>query len=91
MIKVMLCRLEQCLGTFTMLLVEGSSETRLSRHLHSHVQSRQFRKYKRSEGNLFLKKIQNLVYISKMLRETAEKSFFSETITSELVSLNCLY
>ena len=33
----MLCRLEQCLGTFTMLLVEGSFETGLFRHLSNYV------------------------------------------------------
>ena len=37
MIKVMWCRFEQCLGTFTMLLVEGSSEKGLFRHLSNHV------------------------------------------------------
>ena len=30
-------RFEQCLGTFTMLFVEGSSETRLFRHLSNYV------------------------------------------------------
>ena len=37
MIKVLWCRFQQCLGTFTMLLVEGSSEIGLFRHLSNHV------------------------------------------------------
>ena len=37
MIKVMSCRFQQCLGRFTMLLVEGSSKTELFRHLSNHV------------------------------------------------------
>ena len=37
MIKMLWCRFEQCLGTFTMLLVEGSSETGLFRHLSRNV------------------------------------------------------
>ena len=37
MIKVMLCRFEQCLDTFTMLVVQGSSETELFRHLSNHA------------------------------------------------------
>ena len=37
MIKSMWCRSEPCSGTFTMLLVEGSCETGLFRHLSNHV------------------------------------------------------
>ena len=37
LIKVLWCRFQQCLGTFTMLLVEGSSGTGLFRHLHDYV------------------------------------------------------
>ena len=33
MIKVLWCRFQQCLDTFTMLLFEGASETGLFRHL----------------------------------------------------------
>ena len=35
--KGLWCRFQQSLGTFTMLLVEGSSETALFRHLSNHV------------------------------------------------------
>ena len=36
MIKGLWCRIQQCLGTFFMLLVEVSSETGLFRHLSNH-------------------------------------------------------
>ena len=35
--KGLWCRLQHCLRTFTMFLVEGSSETWLFRHLSNHV------------------------------------------------------
>ena len=37
MIKVLLCRFQQCLGTFTILLVKATSETGLFRHSSDHV------------------------------------------------------
>ena len=37
MIKVLWCRFQKCLCTFTMLLVERSSEARLFRHLSNHI------------------------------------------------------
>ena len=37
MIKVTWCRFEQCLGRFTMLLVEESYETGLLRHLSNNI------------------------------------------------------
>ena len=37
MIKVLWCKLQRCLCMFTMLLVEGSSETRFFRHLSDYV------------------------------------------------------
>ena len=37
MIKVMLCRFEQCFDTFTMLIVEKYSEMGLFRHLSNDV------------------------------------------------------
>ena len=36
-VKMASCSFEQCLGTFTLLLVEGTSETGLFRHLSKHV------------------------------------------------------
>ena len=44
-------RLQQCFNPFAMLSIEGSSETRLFRHLSDHVfQSRYFEKYICYEG-----------------------------------------
>ena len=37
MIKVLWCRFQQCLGTFTILLVKGSSKLRLLTHLYDYV------------------------------------------------------
>ena len=54
MVKVLSSRLQQCLGSFTMLLVERSSETGRFTHLSNHVFERpQFRKYIGYEGHLF--------------------------------------
>ena len=74
-----------------MLFVEGSSETRLFRHLSNHVfWSPEFRKYIGYEGHLFLKKFQNLMYISEMERKIEQGFFVSEITVSELIALNCL-
>ena len=46
MVKVLSSTLQQCLGPFTMLLVEGTSETGFLRHLSNHLlRSPYFRKY----------------------------------------------
>ena len=37
MVKVLSFRFQQCFGPFTMLVIEGSSETKLLRHLCNHV------------------------------------------------------
>ena len=37
MIKVLAFRFQQYVGAITMLLVEGSSETELARHLSDHI------------------------------------------------------
>ena len=56
MIKLLSCRSQQCLGPFTLLLFEGSSETRLFRQLSNHVFcSSKFSKYISYEGHLFFK------------------------------------
>ena len=59
MIKTMWWRCEPCLGTFTMLLVEASSETGLFRHLSNHV----FRV--RNFGNT---KAVRIIFCSKMFK-----------------------
>ena len=37
MIKLLCCRFQKCLDTFTMLFVEGSSQTGIFRHLYDYV------------------------------------------------------
>ena len=59
MIKMLWCRFQQCLGTFTMLFVEGSSEKTLFRHLSDYV----FRV--RNFGNT---KAMRVIFLSKMFK-----------------------
>ena len=92
MIKVMSCKFEQCLGTFTMLLVEESSETLLCRHLSNHVFGvRNFGNTKAMRA-IFLFERFKISARFKRSSKKLRKTFFSpEIIASELVSLNCLY
>ena len=54
MIKVLLCRFQQCLGGFNVFSVKGYSETGLFRHLSIHVfRSPKFRKYIGYQDHLF--------------------------------------
>ena len=56
MIKMLSFRFQQCVGSFTMLLIEGSSEMGLFRHLSNQVlPSPYFRIYISYEGHLFFK------------------------------------
>ena len=48
-------------------------------------------KYISNEGHLFLKNVQNLNDISKMLQNIEEKFFVFQILASELVALYCLY
>ena len=51
---------EQCFGQFSMLLVQGSSETRLLRHLSKNVfRSPQVQKYIPFECDLSFEKVYN--------------------------------
>ena len=51
MVKVLSFLFQQCFAPFTMLLVEGSSETGLFRHLYNHIFRRwQVQKYISYEG-----------------------------------------
>ena len=59
LIKSLWCRFEPCLGTFTMLLLEGSSEAGLFRHLPNHVLRI------RSFGNT---KAVRVIFFSKMFK-----------------------
>ena len=67
-----------------MLLVDGSSETELFRHLSNHLfGDRNIRSTKFMRVNFFLE----MFKISKMLKKIEKRFFASEIIASELVSL----
>ena len=76
MIKVLLCRFEECLGSFTMLLVEASPEPGLFLHLSNHVMRiPYFRKYISYEGHLSFQNVQNFSWTSRMQKKNTEKVF----------------
>ena len=75
-IKVMWCRFQQCLGTFTMLLVEGSSGTGFFRHLSNHVfRVRSFGNTKAMKVISFSKR-SKFQMDSKNAAKSSEKVFF---------------
>ena len=89
-IKVLSCRFRHCLCTFTILLVEASSETRLFRHLSNNVFGAcNFGNTKSYEGHLFFQRVQNFRQISKMQQNIQKKFFVSEIIAYKLVSWSC--
>ena len=74
-----------------MILVEGSSETGLFRHLSNHVFGvRNFGNTK-SMRVIFVSKCSKFNTDLKNFKKSEKKFFVSEIITSELISLNCLY
>ena len=80
------CRFQQCLRTFTMLLVEGSSETRLFRRLSDHVFGvRKFGNTKSMRVIFFFKKFKIYCGFQKCTKKLRKSLFFSEIIASELV------
>ena len=57
MVKMVSSRLQECLGPFTMLLIKGSCETGLFRHLSNQIFQRpQIWQYIGYEGNHFFQK-----------------------------------
>ena len=84
-------RFQQCLGSFTMFLVEGSSETGLFRHLSNHIfRSPSVQKHIIYQGHLlfwkcckFNQDFHNAIKIGKM--------YFSFLFASEHLAINCLY
>ena len=77
MVKVLSSRFQKCLSPFTMLLVEGSSQTLLFGHLSDHVfGSTQFGENIGYQGHIFLENVQNLKSISKMLKKIEKKNIF---------------
>ena len=76
MLKVLLCRLTQCLSPFNMLSFERSSETSIIRYLPNHVfRSPSFRKYVTYEGHLFFPKCSEIDRDFKNVSKKSEKVF----------------
>ena len=76
MIKVLLCRLTQCLSPLNMLSLERSSETCIIRYLPNHVfRSPSFRKYVTYEGHLFLPKCSKFKVGFRNIPTKSEKFF----------------
>ena len=73
-IKVIWCRFQQCLGTFTMLLFEGSSKMGFFRHLSNHV----FRV--RSFGNAKAMKVISFSKRSKFQMDSKNAAKSSEKV-----------
>ena len=91
MIKLLWCRFQQCLCTFTMLLVTWSSETRLFRRLSDHVfKVRDSRNTKSMRVIFFFSKYLTFIAHFKYGVKNSEKFFFSDIIGFGLVSLNCV-
>ena len=77
---------------FTILLVKGSSETGLFRHISNYVFAvRNFENTKAMKVIFFFQNVENFSQTSKKQQKNPKKFFVSEIIPSELVSLNCLY
>ena len=73
-----------------MLSVERFSQMEHSRQISNHVfRSRLIPKYINYDGHLFMKNLQNLMYISKMHKDIEKNIIVSEINPSELVALNC--
>ena len=82
---------QQSLGTFTMLLAAGFSEIGYFRNLSDYVFGiRNFGNTK-SMRVIFVSKCSKFNTDLKNFKESEKKFFVSEIITSELISLNCLY
>ena len=76
MIKVLLCRLTQCLSPLNMLSLERSSETCIIRYLPNHVfRSPSFRKYVTYQGHLFLPKCSKFKVGFRNIPTKSEKFF----------------
>ena len=92
MTKVMWCRFQQCLSTFTILLVEASSETGLYKHLSDYnFGVRNFENTKAMMVIFGFKTSEISARLQKSSKKKGKKIFGSDLIASELLSLICLY
>ena len=91
MVKVLRFKFQQCFGPFILLLVGGSSQTGLFRHLSNQVfKNPQVQKYMSAEGDLFFKMVKIESRFRKC-KKNLKKYFFSEIIASEDVAINSVY
>ena len=75
-IKVLWCRFQQCSGAFTMLLLEGFSQTRLFRHLSGYDFAVRNFKITKSMRVSFLSKCSKLHRDFKIDARNSEKGFY---------------
>ena len=76
MVKVLPSIFQECLRRFTMLLLEGSTETELFRDLSSHVfRSPSVQKYISFVGHAFFEIVENWMYILKTRKNNWQKVF----------------
>ena len=77
MLKVLWCWFQQCFGTFTMLLVKGSSEMRRVRHFSDYVFGvRNFRKTKSMTVIFFFKYLKFIADLNNSVENGAKDFFF---------------
>ena len=90
MAKVLWCRFEKYFGKFTMLLLEGSSETGLFRHLSDYVSESLTSKIQTLCKSSFSSKCLKFNLDFKNPVKTKKKINVSDIFASDLVSINCL-
>ena len=92
MIKVVPRIFKQCLAPFSMLTVEGPSETGLFRYLSKHLFcTPYFQKYISYQGHLFLQNVQTLMQIPEVEQKIDKKVFVFQIIAFELGATNSNY
>ena len=91
-VKLLWCRFQQCLGTFTLLLVEGSSETRVFMDLSIHVFGvRNFGNTKAMRSIFFFKTLKISVRFHQTGRKLRKSFFFPDKcIWTGIVKLSLL-
>ena len=91
MVKVLSFIFQQCFCVFTMLLVEGSSETGLFRDLSNQVfRSRKFKNTSALKVIFFLDMFKIKSKFRKCKKKIQKMFLVSEIIASENVAVNCL-
>ena len=92
MIKVLWCKFQQYYGPFTILLVNGSSEAGLFRHLPNDISGvHNFGNTKSMWAVFIFKKCKIRARFQKFRKRNKKKLFVFQIKSSELVLLNCLY